>query len=176
MDVAPESEGSARTAWGPGDLRAAAGWAAVERMPALNEESIRELHRRMFGRLWPRAGEYRTTENDVGAYWTTIPNEVRRMIDDGRFWISHQAFPLAEAAVRLHHRLIEIQAFPDGNARHARMWCDMLLRQHGRPPLQWQEAELSRDSEARRTYIDALRAADAGDVAPLIALVLQKSS
>jgi Fic-DOC domain mobile mystery protein B len=172
MDVAPESKGSARITWGPGDLRAAAAWAAAERMPALSEDSIRELHRRMFGRLWPRAGEYRTRENDLGAYWTTIPSEVRRMIDDGRFWISHDAFPLDEAALRLHHRLIKVQAFPDGNARHARMWCDMLLLQHGRPPLSWRQSELSRDSRARRAYIDALRAADAGDYAPLIGLVL----
>ena len=173
MDSAPEPKGSARMTWGPGDLRAAAEWAAVERMPALSEDSIRELHRRMFGRLWPRAGEYRRTNNALGAYWTTIPSEVRRMIDDGRYWISHHAFPFDEAALRLHHRLIKIQAFTDGNARHARMWCDMLLLQHGRAPLRWRDAELTRDGEVRRAYVEALRAADAGDIAPLIALVLE---
>jgi Fic-DOC domain mobile mystery protein B len=171
MSTAPEAD-SPGARWGPQDLRVAAEWAATARTPVLSEEAVRELHRRMFGRLWPWAGEYRTSESEFGAYWTTIPSEVRRVIDDGRFWLSHNAFPVDEAALRLHHRLIQVRAFEDGNARHARMWCDMLLRQHGHPPLSWSHEELSRDGAMRQAYIEALRAADVGQWRPLFSLVL----
>lgn len=171
MSTAPEAERPGRS-WGSEDVRVAAEWATSARTPVLSEEAVRELHRRMFGRLWPWAGEYRVTESETGAYWTTIPSEVRRVIDDARFWLSHHAFPIEEAALRLHHRLIQVRAFEDGNARHARMWCDMLLRQHGHPPLPWSHVQLSRAGAARQAYVEALRAADEGDWRPLFTLVL----
>jgi hypothetical protein len=49
---------------------------------------------------------------------------------------------------------------------------DGLLRQHGAQPFTWGEGRnLVAAGDARQRYIDGLRAADAGDIAPLLAFV-----
>ncbi len=53
------------------------------------------------------------------------------------------------------------------------MWCDLVLRQNGRPMFSWSSEELDQASESRRKYIDALRRADGGDFEPLFCLLIQ---
>lgn len=158
--------------WEQENILQAAAWAARARLPFLSEEAIRELHRRMFDRTWSWAGRYRTSDKNIGVFWATIPEEVRKLVDDGRFWVERGTFPLDEAALRLHHRLVKIHLFPNGNGRHARLWCDTLVRQWGRPPFAWRNRDLDHPGDARRAYIRALRAADGEDFAPLVRLVL----
>ncbi len=66
----------------------------------------------------------------------------------------------------------DIHPFPDGNGRHARLWCDLLMGQSGRPLIVWQNDRLGTAGDARRAYIGALRAADRGDLEPLLELLL----
>ena len=94
-------------------------------------------------------------------------------IDDGAFWIRENVFDIDEAAVRLHHRLVHVHPFPDGNGRHARLWCDLLLRQNGRAPIAWQSDRLGTAGEARSAYIGVLQAADNGDFHPLLEWLLE---
>jgi Fic-DOC domain mobile mystery protein B len=159
-------------AWEQVNILEAQQWARRARGSALEESTIRELHRRMFDRTWEWAGRYRLSDKNIGVGWTTIPAEVRKLVDDGAFWIHEQTFPPDEIVIRLHHRLVQIHPFPDGNGRHARLWCDLLLRQNGRPAFDWKNERLGPPGEARRAYIDALRAADAGDFQPLGDLLL----
>jgi fido (protein-threonine AMPylation protein) len=49
------------------------------------------------------------------------------LLDDARYWIEHETYSPAELAVRFHHRLVFIHAFPNGNGRHARIMADAII-------------------------------------------------
>ena len=117
----------------------------------------------MFNRTWEWAGQYRHSDKNIGVDRARIPVEVRKLVDDGTYWIDERVYGLDEVAIRLHHRLVQIHPFPDGNGRHARLWCDLLLKQNGRPPIAWKSDRLGTVGEARSAYIGALQAADRGD-------------
>jgi Fic-DOC domain mobile mystery protein B len=128
----------------------------------------------MFDRTWAWAGRYRTSDKNIGVYWATVSMEVRKLMDDGLFWMEQGTFTVDEAALRLHHRLVKIHPFPNGNGRHARLWCDTLLRQQGRPPFAWRSRELDHVGESRHAYVRALQAADGDDYEPLFTLYLSR--
>ncbi|WP_404404499.1 Fic family protein [Pelagibacterium halotolerans] len=75
--------------------------------------------------------------------------------------------------MRFHHRMVQIHPFPNGNGRHARIAADILLEDvYGHPPIAWASGfDLQADNERRDAYIAALRAADGGDIGPLLAFV-----
>ena len=159
--------------WEQENILVAAAWVQRTRAEALDEATIRELHRRMFSETWGWAGRYRTSDKTIGIHWPQIPVAVRNFVEDGRLWLREEVFPPDEAAIRLHHRLVQIHPFPNGNGRHARLWCDMLLSQVGRPAIDWGGAKLDTAGEQRKAYIRALWSADEGDLQPLLSLFLQ---
>jgi len=123
----------------------------------------------MFGDVSRWAGTFRQTERNIGIEAHRIPNDLGMMFDDVRYWVDHQAYPPDEIAVRLHHRLVAIHPFPNGNGRHARLMADLLIERLGGQPFTWGGGSLHDIGELRRQYIDALRAADNHDIEPLIA-------
>ena len=72
--------------------------------------------------------------------------------------------------MRLHHRLVLIHPFPNGNGRHARLMADLLIMQLGRPRFSWGRDGLRDAGAARTLYIDALHAADNHEIGMLLAL------
>jgi Fic-DOC domain mobile mystery protein B len=158
--------------WEQKNILEAAQWAEITRKDALEESFLRDLHRRMFDRTWRWAGRYRLSNKNIGVDWPHIASEVRVLIDDGRYWLENQVFSIDEAALRLHHRLVRVHAFPNGNGRHGRLWCDVVLRQHGRPTFDWKPPDLDHPGAARKAYIAALREADQNDYRGLIDLIL----
>ena len=144
-------------------------WALARRRDLLTEKFLRDLHRRMLGDVWRWAGRFRTTERNIGIRFYEVPMAVRTLCDDARVWIEHQTYSADEIAVRVHHRLVQIHPFPNGNGRHSRLVADLLVMQLGRPRFTWGRANLQDASEVRRRYIDALRAADNHDVDPILA-------
>ena len=133
----------------------------------LTEPFVRELHRKMFGDTWTWAGKYRRTDKNIGIHWPGIQDAVTQMCHNAIAWRGQKLFSPVEAAVRLHHRLVAIHPFPNGNGRHARLYADTLLRSAGRPVLAWGKLERN-DATARKQYLSALRLADNGDFAALI--------
>lgn len=125
----------------------------------LTEHFLFELHTRMFGEVWEWAGE-------VGKH--DIRPEIRTLIEDTRYWRDNGTYEPDELAVRFHHRLVSIHPFPNGNGRHARMMADLLAQQLGRPAFSWGGTSLTETSELRTAYIDALRAADRGEIDSLV--------
>ena len=157
--------------WEQANILAAVKWAADARtkIDPLTDVFARELHRRMFDRTWQWAGQYRHSDKNIGIEWAQVPVRVRDLLADTRYWIDHDTYPSVEAAVRLHHRLVAIHPFPNGNGRHARLVADLVLTNLGGSPLPWGRGDLTHESEVRARYIDALHRADAGDIAPLLA-------
>jgi len=146
--------------WEQQNILGAAGWALRAKADPLDEATVRELHRRMFDQTWAWAGRYRTSDTNIGVPWPSIPEEVGKLVDDGRYWLENGIYSVDEGAVRLHHRLVKVHPFTNGNGRHGRLWADMILEQNGRPPLDWRNHELDRSGDARGVYIMALRAGD----------------
>jgi Fic-DOC domain mobile mystery protein B len=153
------------------NITKAVAWAHARRQRRTNlltDNFVRALHRRMFGDVWEWAGQYRHTERNIGVAPHRIANDLAMMLDDVRYWVEHKTFPPDEIAVRLHHRLVAIHPFPNGNGRHARLMADLLAERFGREPFSWGGDSLHDIGELRRRYIDALRSADNHEIAPLL--------
>ena len=150
-------------------ITAADEWAFKRKRDVLNEKDLLALHKRMFGKVWKWAGAFRTTERNIGVSPYLIATQLRMLLDDVRFWIDNKTYEADEIAVRFHHKLVWIHPFPNGNGRHARMAADLLAVSLGRPRFTWGSASLVEAADTRAQYVAALRAADAHDIAPLLA-------
>ncbi len=135
----------------------------------LEERFLRQLHEQMFGDVWRWAGQYRTTVKNIGVAPAEIRDELAKLLGDGRYWIEHETYVREELVVRFHHRLIWIHPFPNGNGRHAREAADLLIEALGGERFSWGARQSDGPPAVRAAYIAALRAADAGDIAPLVA-------
>lgn len=135
----------------------------------LDDAFLRKLHRRMFGDVWKWAGAYRQTERNIGVAAYLVQPELAAMLDDVRYWVEHDTYPTDEIAARLHHRLVAIHPFPNGNGRHARLMADLLIERLGGRPFSWGGGSLIDTGELRAAYVAALRAADRHDIGPLLA-------
>jgi Fic-DOC domain mobile mystery protein B len=134
----------------------------------VSDEYIRKLHQKMFDETWKWAGTYRKTEKNIGVPVHEILERLGILFGNSRFWIESGTYPADEIAVRFHHDIMSIHPFPNGNGRHARLWADVLVRKMGRPGFSWGSKELVRQGEARAKYLAAMRAADGGDIKPLL--------
>ena len=150
-------------------------WLARQRRntDVLTDDFALRLHRQLFGEVWTWAGTLRRTEKNIGSDPLRIGVELRYLMQDARYWADNQSYGSTEAAIRLHHRLVSIHPFPNGNGRHARITADAVLqRVYGAEPIDWAGGhDLQRMNERRTAYIAALRAADRGDFGPLFAFV-----
>jgi Fic-DOC domain mobile mystery protein B len=149
-----------------------AAWARARRQrnrDLLTQDFAKILHKRMFGDVWDWAGTYRLTERNIGIEAHRIANDTGMMFDDIRYWVDQKTFPPDEVAVRLHHRLVAIHPFPNGNGRHARMMADLLVERLGGQSFTWGGGGGLHDvGELRAKYIAALRAADNHDISLLM--------
>jgi Fic-DOC domain mobile mystery protein B len=165
----------ALNAWENANIARARRWALGRRRDTsgiLTLPFVEELHRRMFDRTWRWAGRYRATEKNIGLPVSMLRVGLRDALDDARVWLDGSAFAPAEAAARLHHRLVLVHPWPNGNGRWARLVADTLLRALDAPPFTWgSRASGVAHASARIAYLDALRAADRGDFAPLLSFV-----
>lgn len=128
-----------------------------------------DLHRAMFGEVWEWAGAYRRTARNIGVAPHLIALETATLLEDARFWIAHRTYASDEIAVRLHHRLVFVHPFANGNGRHARQMADLLIQRLGGAAFTWGGGTIAPIGDVRRAYIDALRAADANIYDALIA-------
>lgn len=147
-------------------------WARPRLEVVLDDLTVRALHRDIFGGVWRWAGAYRQRETSIGVDPRLIATSVRDLMDDARLWVTgDRPMPVNEAGCRLHHRLVLIHPFPNGNGRHGRAMTDLLLNAVGATPFTWGRVNLDGPGDTRDAYIAALRAADAHDLDPLLKFV-----
>jgi Fic-DOC domain mobile mystery protein B len=144
-------------------------WLSSRKRKVLDERFLRTLHKQMFGQVWRWAGTYRQTARNIGVDAWRIPMDVAGAIDDARYWVEHQTFTPDEIAVHFSHKLVAIHPFPNGNGRFSRLVGDLLAETLGRPRFTWGSVNLVDPNVTRRTYVQALRAADGHDFDELIA-------
>ena len=123
----------------------------------------------MFGKVWKWAGDFRKTNKNIGVDKFFIEQELRKLLDDCKYWIEHKTYPSDEIAIRCKHRMVKIHLFPDGNGRHSRLFADVLVSHVlERPVFTWGGKNLVRKGEARARYLIALRQADMENIEPLL--------
>ena len=147
-------------------------WAARQKKRDLLDEGfIRDLHRHMFDKTWQWAGTFRKSDKNIGVDWTQVAVKLSNLVENTKYQIDNHVFDADEIAVRFHHQLVWIHAFPNGNGRHARLMADLLALRLGRPRLTWGggEAPIASAGVLRDRYLVALRAADQGQFEDLIA-------
>jgi len=136
----------------------------------LTEDFVKDLHRRMYSEVWKWAGEFRTTNKNIGADKHEIGIELKKLLDDVSFWIENTSFPADEIAIRFSHRIVSIHCFSNGNGRHSRLIADIIVsRVLDRSVFSWGSANLTSRGDARAAYLAAIHEADQGNITPLIA-------
>jgi Fic-DOC domain mobile mystery protein B len=138
----------------------------------LNVDFALALHKRMFSNVWRWAGAYRNTARNIGIDAHRVPMEMMALFGDARFWVENGSYPADELAVRLHHKLVFIHPFPNGNGRHARLMADLLIEKLDRAPFSWGSGNLGQQGDLRGRYVSVLRAADNHDIGPLLAFAM----
>jgi Fic-DOC domain mobile mystery protein B len=129
-----------------------------------------KLHRQMFGDVWRWAGSKRVTNLNIGVAVHRIDVDLQVLMDDLDYWRKRDDIEIIEQATRLHHRAVQIHPFLNGNGRWARLLANIYLRQANGIVTIWPEKTVGDTSIIRDKYLAALRAGDAGDYQPLVAL------
>ncbi|RYE11199.1 MAG: mobile mystery protein B [Hyphomicrobiales bacterium] len=151
------------------NILAALTWTRRRRRASLlTRDFLLDLHRRMFGDVWDWAGQWRRRETNIGVAPSTVPMRTEALLQDAAYWVANTTYQPDELAIRFHHQLVLIHPFPNGNGRHSRLMADLLAEQLAQLPFSWGGMSLVEAGDTRRAYIDALRHADRGDIAPLL--------
>lgn len=133
------------------------------------EQFIRDLHKKMYGEVWDWAGKFRKTDKNIGVDKSQISVELKKLIDDTLYWVENKTYEPDEIAIRFKHRLVSIHCFPNGNGRHSRLIADIIIEKiFGLKVFSWGANDLVHAGDARKKYIDAIRAADKDEYNQLI--------
>lgn len=136
----------------------------------LTEKFICDLHKRMYGKVWAWAGEFRNTEKNIGIKKWEIAPALKVLLEDTLFWIQNNTYQPDEIALRFKHRIVSIHCFPNGNGRHSRLIADLIISKLLDGELfSWGAANLVSAGESRTLYLQAVKAADGADYEPLLA-------
>ena len=116
------------------------------------------------------AGRYRNAKVIIGGADHTPPNalQVPRLMRDLITWLNSQKNKLniIELSALLHHKLVHIHPFFDGNGRTARLTMNLFLMQAGYPLVIIMKTD-------RKKYYDVLDKADKGSNEPLVKFIAQ---
>ena len=142
-------------------------WLSHSMIKAINFHAIAGLHY--------EAGQYRSSEVEVGDYRPPMHHRVQPMMDTmvdmvNRRWETTDAVQLSSFAL---WRLNFIHPFVNGNGRTARAVCFFILCAKFQRlfPGPLTVPQLLRSPDYRQRYYDGLAAADRGDLTPLQMLV-----
>lgn len=144
---------------------------AKDKKHTISEMLIRNLHQIIIqetDKEW--AGRYRNANVIIGGAKHTPPDalEVPQQMRDLMSWLSAKKGRMnsIELAALLHHTLVYIHPFFDGNGRTARLVMNVLLMQAGYPLV----IILKND---RKKYYDVLSKADNGTYESLVKFIAQ---
>jgi len=135
----------------------------------LTEEFVKQVHKKMFEEIWKWAGEFRKSNKNIGVPWTQVGINLKSLLDDCRFWIQKNTHGPDETAVRFKHRIVQIHCFSNGNGRHSRLMGDLIITKiFNSEAFSWGGNNLVKPGEERSVYLQAIKAADQGNIIPLL--------
>jgi Fic family protein len=124
------------------------------RSTPVDENTVRELHRRIVFRSQPEIGGiYSTLPRRIAGSPVVFPNAVKipGLMKEYGEWLA-KATPEPAISFDAHYQLVAIHPFSDGNGRTARLLMNLLLLREGYPPVAVRP-------EDRKTYLDTLEQA-----------------
>lgn len=130
-----------------------------KKIKEFTRESLFKLHEEMFSSIWNWGGKKRTSNTNIGVNHFEIEDQLSRLFEDLKVWEKGNLDPI-DIAVRLHHKLVYIHPFPNGNGRWARLVSNIYLQQKTGNMFRWPEQEVSNQSDFRSQYLSALKDAD----------------
>jgi Fic-DOC domain mobile mystery protein B len=129
---------------------------------------LKKIHSDMFSEVWDWAGKFRTTQTIPGIPPYLISEALKNLCEDVLFWQKEESeLSLLERAAIIHHRLVFIHPYSNGNGRFSRLVSDRYLKSLKCSFPNW-PVDLGEDGEHRKQYISALKKADEGDYIPLV--------
>lgn len=138
-----------------------------------NPAYLKKIHQAMFGEVWGWAGCWRRSVTNIGIKPALIPMRVSELCAQVISWnSSFVPWGCLERSARIHHQLVSIHPFENGNGRFSRLVADRyLIACKGTHPI-W-PSQLEGEGEVRERYIMSLKAADRGDYQPIIQLMCE---
>lgn len=149
-------------------------WVANQKWDAsklLTSAMMRRTHREMFSEVWSWAGKFRSRETTIGIAPEQISIATEQLIGNIVFQVVRAQSTQSKRHIiaNLHHQLVKIHLFPNGNGRHARLICDVLSQCLEIETPHWNGQNLIDQEESRKLYLQSLRHADkTGSLEPLI--------
>ena len=136
----------------------------------LDLANLYKVHKQMFGEVWEWAGIKRNKETaPVGVIVFKIDEELKKLVDNCNYWIEHKTYKPIEIVTRLHHGLVLIHPFRNGNGRWSRLVDMIIFYQLTKAYLIW-PSDLNKETPFRKDYLNALYKADNGNFKLLISL------
>jgi len=131
-------------------------------------QDILEIHRRVIGYTDPsEAGMFRRTQVFVGDHIPPAANHIDQLMRRFLLWLnSNEALVMhpVRLAALAHYKLVYIHPFVDGNGRTSRLLMNLILMQHGFPPVIIRKQD-------RLQYYQYLVTANGGDVRPFVRFI-----
>jgi len=131
-------------------------------------QDILEIHRRVIGYTDPsEAGMFRRTQVFVGDHIPPAAGHIDQLMRRFLLWLnSNEAMVMhpVRLAALAHYKLVYIHPFVDGNGRTSRLLMNLILMQHGFPPVIIRKQD-------RLQYYQYLVTANEGDVRPFVRFI-----
>lgn len=130
-------------------------------------KTLKTIHHAMFKNVWSWAGNFRKSETSIGIEPYRIPKQLGELCLEVTAWSDEAVhLTLLERAARIHHQLVWIHPFENGNGRFSRLIADRFLIAYHLPYPNW--PPLQENGNNRSTYIHSLQQADRGNYKPLV--------
>ena len=127
----------------------------------ISQEIIQQIHEIVTKGILEDSGKYRTENVRITGSKTTPPS-YSKIVELMEIYISNikelKLHPIKKAAF-IHHELVRIHPFLDGNGRVSRLITNLYLMKQGYPPIVLKK-------EDRGKYYQVLQRADNGDLSP----------
>lgn len=131
-------------------------------------KKLKAIHQAMFGKVWEWAGMYRKSVTSIGVNPSLIPTQLAELCLEVSYWFQYAVeLTFIEMAARVHHRLVFIHPFENGNGRFSRLIADRFLLAFKCQHPVW-PSHLNQEGIVRTDYIKTLKSADQGDYEPLV--------
>jgi fido (protein-threonine AMPylation protein) len=125
----------------------------------------------MFGDVWDWAGCWRKSITNIGIKPQFIPMRLSELCAQVISWETRvEKISYLERSARIHHKLVSIHPFENGNGRFSRLVADRYLLVYKCTHPIW-PTDLGLNGKIRDRYILSLQAADRGDYLPMISFM-----
>lgn len=130
-------------------------------------DKLKTIHHDMFCNVWKWAGNFRKSITSIGIKPYLIHPQLSEICADVNAWCNEPIeLTFLEQAARIHHRLVSIHPFENGNGRFSRLIADRYLLAYKCSYPNW--PHLQNNNHARQNYIQSLKNADEGDYSALM--------